>query len=295
MRAAHADARFAAVELSVPDTAAAMRAGVVLVVMAACSKPSAPGVSTSASATASASASADAGDGALPPLAADPPLTTIPVEGFYDAAISIPVGATSPRPIVVAAHGMWDWPDGLCDNWRWIVGNRAWVLCPRGKPMPDKTFQYQGAQKLTQEIDAGVRALVAKYPGYVDDGPMLYTGFSLGASLGVSIVTHDPARYPRAVLTEGGDESFGDANARAYAKGGGQRVLFACGLRGRVGSAKAAAARLEKDGVGSHVVLGKLPGKEEFIHWYNGPVADETKAQLDWLFEGDPRWSTSSP
>jgi hypothetical protein len=37
--------------------------------------------------------------------------------------------------------------------------------------------------------------------------------------------------------------------------------------------------------------LGKLPGKEQFIHWYNGPVADETKAQLDWLLEGDPRWT----
>jgi hypothetical protein len=260
----------------------------------ACSRRCAPASSSPSPSvsSASASASAEAGPAAL---AADPPLGLLHVDGYSDAAISVPVGATAPRPIVIAAHGMWDPPDGLCDNWRWIVGNRAWVLCPRGRPMPDKTFRYDGAAALAKEIDAGVHALAARYPGYVDDGPMLYTGFSLGASLGVSIVAHDPARFPRAVLTEGGEESFSEAAARAYAKGGGQRVLFACGLRGRVGSATAVAGLLTKDGVPARVVLGKLPDAGQFIHWYNGPVADETKAELDWLFEGDPRWSATSP
>jgi hypothetical protein len=58
-----------------------------------------------------------------------------------------------------------------------------------------------------------------------------------------------------------------------------------------VAAATRAAQLLERAGVEAHVVLGVLPGKGEFIHWYNGPIADETTAQLPWLFEGDGRWA----
>jgi hypothetical protein len=47
---------------------------------------------------------------------------------------------------------------------------------------------------------------------------------------------------------------------------------------------------LDQAGVGGQVVLGQLPDTGQFIHWYNGPVASETQAKLDWLWEGDPRW-----
>jgi hypothetical protein len=224
------------------------------------------------------------------PLQSTPPIVPLAVPDFPEAVVSVPIGATSPRPIVVATHGMWDFPEGLCDNWRWIVRDRAWVLCPRGDAMPDKTFRYKSGPALAREIDAGVKALAARYPGYVDDGPLLYTGFSLGAILGVWIIAHDPGRYPWAVLTEGGEDRFSSAAASKYAKGGGRRVLFACGLKGRVASATKAARTLDRAGIDARVVLGKLPDKGEFIHWYNGPVAEETKAQLDWLLEGDDRW-----
>jgi hypothetical protein len=223
-------------------------------------------------------------------LQSTPPIVPLAIPDFPEAVVSVPIGATSPRPIVVATHGMWDLPEGLCDNWRWIVRDRAWVLCPRGDEMPDKTFRYKSGPALARELDAGVKALAARYPGYVDEGPMLYTGFSLGAILGVWIITHDPERYPRAVLTEGGEDRFSPAAASKYAKGGGRRVLFACGLKGRVAAATQAARTLERAGVDARVVLGKLPEKGEFIHWYNGPVAEETKAQLEWLLEGDARW-----
>jgi hypothetical protein len=226
------------------------------------------------------------------PLESHPPIVPLEVPGFSDAVISVPLGATSPRPVVVAAHGLWDLPEGLCDNWRWIVGDQAWVLCPRGEPRSaGKTFHYRSGPALALEIEAGIQALGQRYPGYVDTGPRMYAGFSLGAILGAWIVVHDPAHYPRAVLTEGGEDKFPPAAAAAYAHGGGQRVLFACGLRGRVTGATYAAHRLVRAGVPARVVLGKLPATGQFIHWYNGPVAEETKAQLDWLFEGDSRWS----
>jgi hypothetical protein len=230
----------------------------------------------------------------LAPLRGEPPIVPLAVEGFPDAVISIPLGATSPRPVVVATHGMWDFPEGLCDDQRWIFHDRAWVICPRGRPMPDKTFFYDSAEALSREIAADVRALVTRYPGYVDEGGMLYTGFSLGAILGVGVITHDPARFPRAVLIEGGEDRWTPGLAASYAKGGGQRVLFACGLRGRVGAAQQAASMLEHAGVGARVVLGKLPDAGQFMHWYNGPIAEETRAAQPWLFESDARWGTEA-
>jgi hypothetical protein len=236
-------------------------------------------------------AGADAESNLLAPLESDPPIVSLPVPGFLDAVLSVPLGARTPRPVVVATHGLWDFPEGVCDNWRWIVGDRAWVLCPRGEARPNRSFHYRSGADLAREIEAGIQALDERYPGYVDTGPRMYAGFSLGAILGAWIVVHDPAHYPRAVLIEGGEDRFSAAAASAYARGGGQRVLFACGLKFRVDPANRAAERLRKAGVPAHVVLGKLPETGQFIHWYNGPVAAETRAQLDWLFEDDPRWS----
>jgi hypothetical protein len=233
----------------------------------------------------------DEGPAQPPPLESYPPIVPLVVPGFLDAVIAVPLGARTPRPVVVATHGLWDFPEGLCDNWRWIVGNRAWVLCPRGEARPDKTFRYRSGPALAKEIDAGVQALVDRYPGYVDPGARTYAGFSLGAILGVWIVVHDPEHYPRAILTEGGEDRFTAPAAAAYARGGGKRVLFACGLRARVDPATKAAGRLERAGVPARVVLGKLPATGQFIHWYNGPVAEETRAQLPWLFENDTAWS----
>jgi hypothetical protein len=124
----------------------------------------------------------------------------------------------------------------------------------------------------------------------VDEEAMLYTGFSLGAILGVGVVTRDPARFPRAVLIEGGEDKWTPALAKGFARSGGKSVLFACGLKGRVPVAQQTAAMLVRAGVSSHVVLGKLPDAGQFIHWYNGPIADETIAQAPWLFTGDARW-----
>jgi pimeloyl-ACP methyl ester carboxylesterase len=215
----------------------------------------------------------------------------LPVDGFPDAFVSAPRGATSPRPVVVAAHGLWDPAEGLCDDQRWIFGDHAWVVCPRGARRPDGTFHYDSADALAREIDADLHALESRFPGYVDDHAVLYTGFSQGANLGVSIVARDPARFPRAVLIEGGEGGWTQQAARQYALGGGKRVVFACGLRLRLAGARRAASALLRAGVEADVFLAKLPHKEEFIHWYNGPVADETRARLAWLFEGDGRWT----
>ena len=279
------------VRVAAPSTFAA------LLLLVACGRRAAPPAEDTgpSSSAAGDSAPAAVSTTALAPLHAEPAILPLLVDGFPDAVISMPQGATSPLPVVVATHGMWDFPEGLCDDQRWIFRDRVWVVCPRGRPMPDKTFRYDSADSLAREIDADVRALAAKYPGYVDDGAMLYTGFSWGAILGVAIITREPSRFPRAVLIEGGEDKWTAALATKYAKGGGQRVLFACGLRGRLFVAQQTASMLEHAGIGARAVLGKLPDAGQFIHWYSGPIAEETRAAEPWLLEGDGRWGEPGP
>ncbi len=229
-----------------------------------------------------------------PILESPTPFVALPVAGFADAVVSVPTGASSPRPIVVVAHGLDDRPEGQCDVWRWIVDGRAFVVCPRGVAVVASKYEgftYPGGEALAREVDAAVEALRAQFAPWIADGPMVYAGFSLGANLGVHVVERAPSRFPYVVLTEGGEDAWTTFDAKQFQARGGKRILFACGLAVRVATANVAASRLVAAGIDSKVVLGKLPGKTEFMHWYNGPVADEIRAQLDWLVEGDSRWT----
>ncbi len=241
---------------------------------------------------------AQAAGGAAPaagiaPLRADAPFVELSVDGFPSAVVSVPIGATARRPVLIASHGNYDRPEWQCQVWRDIAGGDAFILCPRGVARSDSPsasdvrFTYESNARLEQEIDAGLAALRARFPEHVDPGAVLYTGFSLGAIMGSAIAARRAALFPRLVLVEGGHDKWTQATARAFADGGGQRVLFVCAQAGCGAAAKAAAARLEKAGVLTRVVRGKEAG-----HRYDGPVAEETRRALGWALEGDARWSS---
>ncbi len=224
-----------------------------------------------------------------PPLAGDP-LRALAVPGFAAAVVSVPVGSTGVRPVVVATHGNYDRPEWQCQVWRQIVQSRGFVLCPRGvrradSPGPgDARFEYASNQALEREIDAGLAALREAFTGRVADGPVVFAGFSLGAIMGVPIATRHPERFDRLVLIEGGDRWSIDA-ARTFAKGGGQRVLFACSQPGCAASARTALSILKRASVTAEAVKGKSEG-----HTYVGDVMERYTERFAWLTEGDPRW-----
>ncbi|WP_437835287.1 hypothetical protein [Sorangium sp. So ce1153] len=227
----------------------------------------------------------------IAPLRAEGPFVELAVEGFPSAVVSVPIGATARRPVLIASHGNYDRPEWQCQVWRGIAGDGAFILCPRGVARSDSPsasdvrFTYESNARLEQEIDAGLAALRARFPEHVDPGAVLYTGFSLGAIMGSAIAARRAALFPRLVLVEGGHDKWTPATAKAFAEGGGQRVLFVCAQAGCGAAASAAAARLERAGVLTRVVRGKEAG-----HRYDGPVAEETQRALGWILEGDPRW-----
>jgi pimeloyl-ACP methyl ester carboxylesterase len=208
------------------------------------------------------------------------------VKGHGDAVVSLPRGALGKRPVVIATHGNYDRPEWQCMVWREIVGDSAFILCPRGVSRPDSPsredirFTYSSNQALEQELDAALAALRERFAGYVDDSAPLYTGFSLGAIMGVSIAARAPSRYRRLVLIEGGHDKWTPEAAKAFAAGGGERVLFVCSQAYCANDARRASARLDKAGVATKVVRGPDVG-----HRYDGPTAAETKKALPWVLE----------
>lgn len=214
-------------------------------------------------------------------------LVELAVPSFANAVVSIPRGATTRRPVIVAAHGTSDRPEDLCRTMRRVVGDRGFVLCPRGTPVKDApiVFDFESSPMLRREVLASLDALEKRYSDHVDLSHAVFAGFSLGSLLGVHLLAERGELFPRAILIEGGWDRWTAEHLRAYRDKGGERVLFACGETVCPREAKGAATRLAASGIETDVVVGKGEG-----HRYGGRVGDAIASSFDWLVEGDPRW-----
>jgi hypothetical protein len=134
---------------------------------------------------------------------------------------------------------------------------------------------------MEREIEAALAALARRFGPYVGTEGGVFVAFSLGAIYGVPYLQKHAARFPRAVLIEGGFESWSPVAARAFASGGGQRVLFACGQASCQPKSRKAARVLEAAGV-----MTKVAYKAPVGHTYDGPVAESVLENLDWLLGG---------
>jgi hypothetical protein len=204
----------------------------------------------------------------------------LPLEGFGDAAVAVPLGATSARGVVVGVHGRNDRPEWACGEWRGADAT-SFILCPHGVPVdaaPPRGLAFDGAERTRREIDAGLAALKARFGLYVADGPMIYAGFSLGAILGVAIVADDPTRFPIAVLGEGGHEQWTPARIASFAKGGGRRALFVCST----GTCEAQTAR-PLAALGRAGVEVKLVSAGRIGHLVDDRVVATVRATWPWV------------
>lgn len=227
----------------------------------------------------------------LAPLAESGALVALEVTGFREAVVSVPLRTTTPKPIVLALHGNYDRPEWQCEVMREITDAFPFILCPRGIPRRDvpkaeNRWEYGSVQQLRNEIEAGLSAMKTRFAGYVAEGPIVFTGFSLGAILGRPIVASEPERFPRVVFTEGGGEGW---NFKQFKQGGGLRVVFGCAQRGCPESRRNVVRKAAAVGLEVRIADGGNIG-----HTYDGPVAKAIRAEWAWLVEGDSRWQCES-
>jgi hypothetical protein len=262
----------------------------------------------SADAAIASSSNADAAPG-LRPLSAQRPLVDLEVPGFGAAVVSLPMGATSPRPLLVATHGAEDLPEEHCALWRSVVGDAGFVLCPRGALVSayvapaDRRYFYPNHEALGENVRHAVVALRERFAGYVDLARPMYAGFSQGATMGSLFLSRTPSfargasrgaevksseeeiAFTRAILVEGGFEEWDLRASRAFAHAGGDRVAFACGRAKCLEGAQKCATFLRQAAVETLVVSAAGAG-----HTYGGAVAREVAKAFRWIAEDDPRW-----
>jgi predicted esterase len=217
-----------------------------------------------------------------------PWLAELGVEGFADVRVSVPLGATTVRPVVVALHGRGDRPEWACGEWRGITNAYPFIVCPHGIPTAAPAgsgLAYPDAETTHREVRGGLAALDGRFAPYVASGAVVLAGFSLGAMRAVRIALADSARFPRLALGEGGYD-WSIETAQRFAQGGGQRVLFICSTRACEAAAARAAHPLDGAGVGTKIVSAGHIG-----HLVDDRVVAAARPAFRWLVNGDPRFA----
>jgi predicted esterase len=209
--------------------------------------------------------------------AAEVHAAALPVPGFLPAVLLLPK-EDAPRPVVVAAHGAGEDPEATCHAWFRRVHGELVVLCPRGKAMERgrSGFYYPTHFVLQDEVLAALGALRRAHPARLDGGPVLYTGYSQGATMGALFLVQHGGTFPQIVLTEGGFDWSASGVARFKATGG-KRVLFVCGRPSCDERARASAKLLERAGLRARVEY--VPGAG---HTDVGAVGERLDATYRW-------------
>jgi hypothetical protein len=161
-------------------------------------------------------------------------LVDLEVPGFGKAALAVPLGANSPRSIVIALHGSADRPEWACAALRSIAGPAPFVLCPRGVPRADfaasdPRYTFGTSDDTARELRAALGELKRRFGVYVAAGPVVFSGFELGADHVAWIAAQEPSFFSRLLLIEPSPASWPSSQAALFGRAGGQRVLFASG------------------------------------------------------------------
>lgn len=216
---------------------------------------------------------------------------TLEVPGFEAAAIVVPVGATSPRPVVIALHGNFDRPEWQCDVWKGIVARRCFVLCPRGIRRTDvrDRYTYGSAAQVKSEITAVLKAARHRFLDRIDVTEPVLSGFSLGAIHAARLMTEGNPPIRRAALVEGGYKTLSKARLRQFAAQGGRRLLLGCGQS----VCRNAGRRLIRE-AGEWGLEVRVANGGDAGHTYAGAVAAALTRDFSWLLGADARFDAAA-
>jgi hypothetical protein len=225
----------------------------------------------------------------LSPLGGAEWLERLPVAGFADARVSVPLGATEARPVMIGAHGKGDRPEWACGEWRGVTHAHPFIVCPHGSPRdagPGAGLSFADAETTLREIRGGIAAVRARFGVHVADGPVVYAGFSLGAIVGARMALAEPALFPFLVLAEGGHAVWTAESVARFAAGGGRGVLFVCSTAACEVAATPLLARFRSAGVEAQLVSAGRIG-----HVVDDRVVEAIRPGFRWLVRDVPEYA----
>jgi predicted esterase len=224
---------------------------------------------------------------ALGPSATRAPFESLAVPGFAASLVSLPT-ADRRAPIVIVTHGAGGTAEAHCALWARITRGKALLLCVRGRarsPDPEAGEYYPDHLELERETFAALGALRAHYAPKIAEGPVLYAGFSQGATMGALMLVPHGSEVTRLVLVEGGYAEWSVARAREFRENGGESVLFVCGRKECADAAQKSAYWFKLAGVSARLEYVAGAG-----HSHDGRVEARVVSAWPWLTSGDPRW-----
>jgi pimeloyl-ACP methyl ester carboxylesterase len=222
----------------------------------------------------------------LAPLTAPSWTTQLPVKDFGPATVALPLGATSPRPIVVVLHGARDRAEWQCGSFRGVLGGRVFILCPQGITQGAEGGLYGlgSFDDSAAELRAGLAALKARYGAHVAPSPVLLIGYGEGAAVAADLARQEPAFFARVALVNGNPAVLTPSAVKIFAERGGKRMLFFC-----------ADAECDANGVERALLLTRTGLAAKSVKAAVGPYLDQRftdalREEVPWLVEGDTRW-----
>ena len=226
---------------------------------------------------------------ALPALSAPSWTTQLAVQGFGPATVALPLGATTPRPIVVVVHGARDRAEWQCGSFRGVVGGQVFILCPQGiaAAATGGVYGLGSFDDSAAELRAGLGALKARYGAHVAPSPVLLIGYGEGAAVAADLARQEPAFFARFALVNGNPVAFSPSASKIFAERGGKRALFFCVEPECDASGVERALLRTRAGVAAKSV------KAEVGPYLDQRFTDALRQQLPWLIEGDKRWGRS--
>jgi len=210
-------------------------------------------------------------------------LRQLEVPGFGPAVLFVPAGRET-RPLIIAAHGAGGTPEWENEYWRGLTQDRAFVLSLRGTPLGTYPgYFYRDHRALEKELTEAEQAARAFSPRILH-GSGLYVGFSQGATMGSAMINAHVDAFPYLVLVEGFDR-WDVPRAQAFARGGGKRILIACGSKECEEVGGVSLRWLTKANVESRLEYARGEG-----HTPMGGVRSRIQASLSWLLADAPAW-----
>ena len=227
--------------------------------------------------------------GALAALSAPSWTTQLAVKDFGPATLALPLGATTPRPIVVVLHGARDRAEWQCGSFRGVLGGQVFILCPQGIAVTAAGGVYGlgSFDDSAAELRAGLAALKARYGAHVAPSPVLLIGYGEGAAVAADLARQEPAFFARLALVNGNPAALSPSAGKIFAERGGKRALFFC-----------VEAECDASGVERALLLTRVGVAAKSVKAEVGPYLDQRftealRQQVPWLVEGDARWSRS--
>lgn len=187
-----------------------------------------------------------------------------------DVWVSAPERGGERKPIVVGVHGSGERAEDACEIWRAAIGAHAFVVCPKGVRWRwVKNETWGPAWVLAERADKAIAAVRARYADRVTAGPVVYAGFSLGATLAPEVIALRPGVYGAAIMVEVGHTPlWAPRAATQLAKGGVTKVVVACATH----PCAAFERRLEAAVKGSAVNVSLADGAIGRGHFFDAPV-----------------------